>query len=132
MQKLKLWILDADAIIDFFRMDVFDKLVERRKIRVKMSLTNLMEFKKEEEEMDEYNDLLGRAVKATYGPSDLEQEAREVLDETGLTPRELQTEIKKLKAERDELRGEIMLFLNTFRYAADELQALAGKEADNG
>lgn len=116
---------------------------------------------------DEYNKLLAKAVKATYGPSDLEQEARAVLDETGLTPRELNdlhdelvqtlttqsTLIEKianilkgkppentlhswhdlpklvgeLKAERDELREEIMLFLDTFRYAADELQALAGK-----
>jgi len=42
----------------------------------------------------------------------------------------LKAENAELKAERDELRGEIMLFLNTFRYAADELQALAGEGAD--
>ena len=60
--------------------------------------------KEEEGEMgDEYNDLLGRAVKGTYGPSDLEQEAREVLDETGFTPRELQADNATLKKATQEL-----------------------------
>jgi hypothetical protein len=46
---LKLWLLDADIIIDFLSLDVFDKLVENHKVFVATTVINeVKSFKRED------------------------------------------------------------------------------------
>jgi predicted nucleic-acid-binding protein len=41
---LKLWLLDADIVIDFLALDIFDKLVEKHKIYLASTVINEIKY----------------------------------------------------------------------------------------
>ncbi|GBE37487.1 hypothetical protein BMS3Bbin08_00077 [bacterium BMS3Bbin08] len=50
---MKLWLLDADVIIDFLGIDVFDKLVEHHEIYVSSTVIEEVKFFRKEERKHE-------------------------------------------------------------------------------
>ncbi len=50
---MKLWLLDADVIIDLLGIDVFDKLVEHHEIYVSSTVAEEVKFFKKDEKKHE-------------------------------------------------------------------------------
>jgi len=73
---LKLWLLDADIIIDFLSIDVFEKLVELHKIFVASSVVEEVDYYKKDREKIEID------FRAKFIDSGLVQELSATLSET--------------------------------------------------